>query len=563
MKKLIAIILAVLMLLGLTACLKNDKNNDKLPDDGTAIISPEKDPEKDGSKEEITQEADAEQPSVDDSSDDSKEESDKETSSSSSSENNRPSKPDKPEVDKPESDEPKDEEDNDEEIYVSDEIYFEEYFTPVVRFAVASDVHFDDAGSEKQEARLKEMFDVAYEYSSSQDYPSLDGAFIVGDYTNRGTEISMQKFFDAINQYTLEGTTSHVCLGNHEYGAGEATKERYLRISGYEDIHEHIVINGYHFILLSPDRNSGYNFSEDAIMWLSEQLEIAAKDDESRERPIFVFQHEHIKGTVHGSDDWGVAELTDILSKYPQVIDFSGHSHYPMNDPRIIWQGDFTALGTSTLSYFEMDLVGVRSYGIFHTDYEGGYAYSARIFDAAQFYIVEVDKNNAVKIMGYDLTYDKFIDDAVFCLRSVQSTEEFKYTAERKLASEVPYFKEDTLFYAENISYSSAKLRFGQAVCEDNVQNYIVNLYKDDELISSQRRLSCTFAYPVPEELSVTFDNLQVGGNYKAEVIAVSSWEKMSEPIMFEFTVKPNVDIEFDFGELSSTENTSENEIRE
>ena len=57
---------------------------------------------------------------------------------------------------------------------------------------------------------------------------------------------------------------------------------------------------------------------------------------------------------------WGVKELTDILEKYPQVVDFAGHSHFPMNDPRSIWQGDYTALNTGTLSYYEMDLAGAK-----------------------------------------------------------------------------------------------------------------------------------------------------------------------------------------------------------
>src|SRR5699024_6635939 len=38
----------------------------------------------------------------------------------------------------------------------------------------------------------------------------------------------------------------------------------------------------------------------------------------------------------------------DTLSKYPQVISFSGHTHYPLEDPRIIHQKDFTSIGTST-----------------------------------------------------------------------------------------------------------------------------------------------------------------------------------------------------------------------
>ena len=51
----------------------------------------------------------------------------------------------------------------------------------------------------------------------------------------------------------------------------------------------------------------------------------------------FVFLHQHIKDTVYGSQEWGTqdsAKINAVLKEYPQVITFSGHSHYPLDDPR-------------------------------------------------------------------------------------------------------------------------------------------------------------------------------------------------------------------------------------
>ncbi len=567
MKKTIALILAVFMLFSASACMKNKEDDKTPPVDDTTVLSPENNPDESDFDEDITggivtgdNDVDTDEEQIED-----KPQTDDKKDTSSSKPQNKPSDKE-PSKDEDVKDDPitgddeaednpvikDDETDDNEGIYISDSVYFKEYFHPALRFAVASDVHFDDSGSEVQEGRLEKMFDIAYNYASSQEYAALDGAFFVGDFTNRGTEISMQKFFDALTSHAKEETITHAPLGNHEYGAGEMTHERYLRISGYENIHEHKIIGGYHFLFLSPDRNSGMTFSEDARKWLEENLQIAADDDESGSRPIFVFQHEHIRGTVYGSEDWGVDDLTDILEKYPQVIDFSGHSHYPMNDPRTIWQGTFTALGTSTLSYYEMGIAGMQRSGIFHTDYEGGYANHAHLFDAAQFYIVEVDENNAVKIIGYDITAGKFMDDVVYCLRSVKSIEDFRYTDERKTSSQVPYFEKNTAICAEEILPTSAKIRFGQAVCKDDVQNYIVNLYKDGEFISSQRRLACTFMDPAPEELTVTFDSLTPGETYNVEIIAVSSWEKLSEPVTFEFTTEDVHDTEINSVDLSA-----------
>jgi len=419
---------------------------------------------------------------------------------------------------------------------VSDEVYFADYFQPVVRFAVASDIHVDDSGTELQEGRLKKMLQTAYAYSGTQEYSSLDGVFFAGDFANRGTEYSMRKFFDIVESNLQEGTVSRAVLGNHEfYTDGANTISRFLKTSGYEELNAHVVLNGYHFLLISPDAG-GNHFSGATRMWLTQELAAAAADDPTGRKPIFVFQHQHIYGTVYGSIDWGVAELTPILEEYPQVVDFSGHSHFPISDPRSVWQGSFTALGTATLSYYEMDLVGVHSDGVFHTDYEGGYSRGARLFDAAEYYIVEVDARNAVRIQCYDLGTDKLTDTAL--LRSVGNPENFVYTDARKETSEAPRFPEDTVVAVESVTTSSVKLSFTQAECADTVQHYRVELYRDGQLLATQHRLACWFCDTIPETLTASFPELERNTEYEVRIIAVSPWEKESDPYTLTFRTK-------------------------
>ncbi len=101
-------------------------------------------------------------------------------------------------------------------------------------------------------------------------------------------------------------------------------------------------------------------------------------------------QHMAISNTVVGSENWGVANLTDTLSKYPQVIDFSGHSHFPMKDPRSIYQGAFTALGDGTMFYYELGINGLQATGFYPIDEFGDYSRSAaNSISGAEFYIVE------------------------------------------------------------------------------------------------------------------------------------------------------------------------------
>lgn len=73
-------------------------------------------------------------------------------------------------------------------------------------------------------------------------------------------------------------------------------------------------------------------------------------------KPFFYLQHPPLKNTCHCDWVWGqdTGEMTEILSRYPNAIALSGHSHASVNDERAIWQGDFTSIGCGSLSYVGM-----------------------------------------------------------------------------------------------------------------------------------------------------------------------------------------------------------------
>ena len=70
-------------------------------------------------------------------------------------------------------------------------------------------------------------------------------------------------------------------------------------------------------------------------------------------KPFFYIQHPHPKDTCYGPWAWGHdnGEVTACLSKFPNAVAFSGHSHYPLTDERSIWQGAFTSVGAASLRY--------------------------------------------------------------------------------------------------------------------------------------------------------------------------------------------------------------------
>ena len=71
------------------------------------------------------------------------------------------------------------------------------------------------------------------------------------------------------------------------------------------------------------------------------------------EKPFFYVQHFHPRGTTAAPWVWGQDQgfSTAALSRFPNAIAFSGHSHTPLVDERVLWQGAFTSVGTGSLRY--------------------------------------------------------------------------------------------------------------------------------------------------------------------------------------------------------------------
>ena len=424
---------------------------------------------------------------------------------------------------------------------LSDEEYFsDQYFVPVLRFSAASDVHIDDGGTAIEEARLKEMFAFTYALAKESEtpYKNYDLAAFAGDISNNGTLSSMKKAKSIMDKAVTDDTELLCMLGNHEfYTAPEGTVSRFREAFGVEE-YGHIVVNGFHFIYLSPDAATGWDFSTSAAKWLNGELEKAAADDPTR--PIFVFEHEHVKNTVYGSEDWGVSALWSTLKKYPQVISFTGHSHFPLNDPRSIWQGEFTALNTGTLSYTEMGLIGVSDSSIFPTDHKGHYTTSkANGSDAAWFYVVEADASGAVRIVGYDL--DAKAELVRYGIRTPSDPSSFRYnTKQRIAASEPPVFPEGAQISVSGIGERGFTVSFPAASSADNVQHYRVEVLRDGKVLRTEYLLSCTFYRDPPKTFGEAFSGLPKNASYTVRVTAVNSFSKESEALTAEVTLLPS-----------------------
>ena len=218
-------------------------------------------------------------------------------------------------------------------------------FIPVMRFVATSDTHIEKLGDTGCQ-RISAMMKTAYAISEAdEDYKNLDAVVFSGDITDNGHKESFYAFAAVTNNEIREGTErlAVVAKAHDSYTHFNNSLKVYTGITGQEtDFHR--VIGGFHFIGVSRSATLKH-YTKDQVKWLDENIAAAVEADP--QKPVFVFQHEHVRDTVYGSsksDGWGLDTFTDVLKKYPQVVHISGHSHFPANDPRAVWQGSFTAI---------------------------------------------------------------------------------------------------------------------------------------------------------------------------------------------------------------------------
>ena len=387
-------------------------------------------------------------------------------------------------------------------------------FTPVTRFIVTSDTHITTIG-DFQSTRLEKMIKLGYKIAEKdEEYQKLDAVLVAGDITDVGSKIAFGSI-KAATKPVLKGDTQFlatVSTSHDDRSLGKESLSLYEEIMGQEtDFHR--VINGFHFIGVSASKNEGEHYGEYQKQWLKKQLDEAVADDPSK--PIFVIQHEHISNTVYGSSDfegWGMPYFAEILEEYPQVIDFSGHSHYPINDARSIWQGEYTALGAGGLYYTELTVDDTRT---FHpTDYRF----------VSTFWVVEIDADNRIRLRAVDLGAKEYL-----CEYILEGPLDRNYTPDmQKSRSKPPVFESDA-----SLKVTGKKVTFDAAKSADGMPVFIYRAYAVDDKGNRTpvgKTVPSYYRYDVPETVKIELENLP-DGNYTLEVVAENCYGMQSEPL--------------------------------
>ena len=223
---------------------------------------------------------------------------------------------------------------------------------------VISDTQLPNKEPEDGNNKYKEHTEKALQLFKNQ---GVDVIVFAGDFSDLASRYSYGTYNEVFNKVFADDKPETVyIMGNHDNWyptdyASVAPKERLYKKCMGESPWVHKVINGFHFIGVSPDltqNTSGY--SQKTLDWMDEQIALAQKDTPEG-YPIFVITHHSPQNTVYGSDDWYDPGLDKVLSKYENVVSISGHSHYSLMDERSIYQYNYTAIQTQSLAYIEQE----------------------------------------------------------------------------------------------------------------------------------------------------------------------------------------------------------------
>jgi glucan-binding YG repeat protein len=381
---------------------------------------------------------------------------------------------------------------------------------PKLQFPVMSDVHINQnvpSNQSKFITALKKYKELA---------PNYQALAIVGDFTDQGLTEQYDTFNQILEEHVNPGAETIIAVGNHEFYEGvywpnpaftdQMFIERFVTKTNMPGLYYDKWVKGtdstkYHFIVLGSEESKVTNsnnhdyavLSDEQYQWLKETLRIGAHP----RKPIFVFLHQPIDDTVYGSEQWGGNlrdnKLKKILQQYPQVILFSGHSHYLLQHPRSVYQDGFTMVNTGALAYtlYDGSLEPLYfSQGLLVNVYNNKVEINARDFSS----------NTWVNRYTVKLPYEKTIDD-------------------RKS----PIFPKYPAPAVKSVTSETAEVSWPAAIDNTQVDKYIVKL--NGKAIQT---IYTKFWKDSPKQYSTTIHNLKGNTEYTVDIVAVDAWKNES-----------------------------------
>jgi 3',5'-cyclic-AMP phosphodiesterase len=249
---------------------------------------------------------------------------------------------------------------------------------PRFTFSVLSDIHITPWDGESQSRFRQALRDHA------GLYPKSSLMVLNGDLTN-GDPDDYKTLFKLLKE--TPHAPVHATMGNHEYyrlwrapnggmdtsyihpewSSAEAIR-LFTSSFGYDKPYHDLWLHGFHFIFLSgeayrdidPDIGDDAYLSDSQLRWLEEKLSQSSPTTVNKKlprpsarQPVFVFLHQPLQHTLDGTEyARGVVPekaLRKLLDRHPEVIYFSGHTHWDLEETKQIRRLSYLAVGSSSV----------------------------------------------------------------------------------------------------------------------------------------------------------------------------------------------------------------------
>lgn len=244
-----------------------------------------------------------------------------------------------------------------------------------------------------------------------QQDPSSKGIFTVGDNTDHGYENEYESLMSLTKEALKDSKIKvYFTLGNHDMQGTDSKYDTQVSLfkkhTGAKNSYYYNIIDGTYFIHLANEADNGWTsaavISETQLKWLEGLLKKASES----KGPVCVFLHQPLYNTVSGSlpgQNWDGVEddeaLMTVLNKYPNVLLFTGHTHWKFDSERPMVDGKGQGanfFNTSAISYLWTD--------------------EDKHFDGSQGYFVEVYEKY-ILVRGYDFELDEWNSNSQFMIR--------------------------------------------------------------------------------------------------------------------------------------------------
>ena len=360
---------------------------------------------------------------------------------------------------------------------------------------------------------------------------NVDVIIVAGDTTDKG-KIENYMLFNKLYNSVYNDKHKPVLIslmGNHDYTDPTLTETQsqinFIRyIKSYPN--SHYIINNYNFIIWSNDNKHHNELAVKDFSWIKSTIEKARKNKNKEGDPIFVISHIPPKNTVYGSESiWGSQAIFNFLKDYPEVISISGHSHYSLKNIKSIWQKEFTAINTQSISYVDLDNIYQNVWDIRlssgKNDSMGLIAHLNKenvIFDRIEFVTEEIMEEKwkidfPINPSNFQYTFEK---------RNKKIKPVFSNKTEIKILKEV--VNNESKYYIEfNAASHEDYIYCYKIILKDiNKTGEIKQYYYYSDYYKNKKFRDNIMKYELPKDLN--------SNQYNIEIYAFDSFNNISEP---------------------------------